>query len=45
MFGTNEADFPHKLLLTDRQVENLWKSLCIKVSSVYLKLSKTRKRS
>ena len=45
MFGTNEADFPHKLLLTDRQVENLWKSLSIKVSSVYLKLSKTRKRS
>ena len=40
MIGDNETDFPHKLLLTDRQVSNLCKSFA-NHSSADMKLSKT----
>ena len=41
MIGDNETDFPHKLLLTDRQVSNLCKSFA-NHSSADMKLSKTK---
>ena len=37
----DETDFPHKLLLTNRQVSNLGKVFANK-SSTYIKLSKTQ---
>ena len=39
--GDDETNFPHKLLLTDRQVENLRKAFANK-SSTDIKLSKTQ---
>ena len=39
--GDDEANFPHKLLLADRQVENLRKAFANK-SSTDIKLSKTQ---
>ena len=39
MIGNNETNFPHKLLLTDRQVSNIRKS-CANNSSADIKLSK-----
>ena len=41
MIGDNETDFPHKLLLTNRQVSNLRKSFANN-SSADIKLSKTQ---
>ena len=41
MIGDNETNFPHKLLLTDRQVTNLRKSFASH-SSTDIKLSKTQ---
>ena len=41
MIGDNEANFPHELLLTDRQVSNLRKSFANN-SSTDIKLSKTQ---
>ena len=40
MLDDNETNFPHKLLLIDRQVSNLRKSFASH-SSVHIKLSKT----
>ena len=39
MVGNNEIDFPHKLLLTNRQVSNLRKA-CANHLSANIKLSK-----
>ena len=39
--GNNETNFPHELLLTDRQVSNLRKSFANN-SSADIKLSKTQ---
>ena len=41
MIGDNETDFPHKLLLTSRQVSNLRKAFANN-SSIDIKLSKTQ---
>ena len=41
MIGDDETNFPHKLLLTNRQVENLRKAFANK-SSTDIKLSKTQ---
>ena len=41
MIGDNETNFPHKLLLTNRQVENLRKAFDDK-SSTDIKLSRTQ---
>ena len=41
MIGNNETNFPHELLLTDRQVSNLCKSF-VNNSSADIKLSKTQ---
>ena len=41
MVGDNETNFPQKLLLTNRQVENLRKAFANK-SSTDIKLSKTQ---
>ena len=41
MIGDNESNFPHKLLLTNRQVANLCKALANYLSA-YTKLSKTQ---
>ena len=41
MIGDNETNFPHKLLLTNRQVANLRKAFADK-SSTDIKLSKTQ---
>ena len=41
MIGDNENDFPHKFLLTNRQVSNLRKASA-KNSSADIKLSKTQ---
>ena len=41
MIGDNETGFPHKLLLTNRQVSNLRKSF-VNNSSTDIKLSKTQ---
>ena len=41
MIGNNETNFPHKLLLTDRQVSSLFKSFANN-SSADIKLSKTQ---
>ena len=41
MIGDNETDFPHKLLLTNRQVSNLRKTFANN-SSADIKLSKTQ---
>ena len=41
MIGDNESNFPHKLLLTNRQVANLCKALANYLST-YTKLSKTQ---
>ena len=41
MIGDNETNFPHKLLLTNRQVANLCKAFTNK-SSTDIKLSKTQ---
>ena len=41
MIGDNETDFPHKLLLTNRQVSNLRKAFA-NHSSTDIKLSKTQ---
>ena len=41
MIGNNETNFPHKLLLTDRQVLSLRKSFTNN-SSADIKLSKTQ---
>ena len=41
MVGDDETNFPHKLLLTNRQVENLRKVFANK-SSTDIKLSKTQ---
>ena len=41
MIGDNETNFPHKLLLTNRQVVNLRKVLA-NYLSVDIKLSKTQ---
>ena len=41
MIGDNETDFPHKLLLTNRQVSNLRKAFA-NHSSANIKLSKTQ---
>ena len=41
MFGDNETNFPHKLLLTNRQVANLCKTIAYYFST-YIKLSKTQ---
>ena len=41
IIGDNEINFPHKLLLTDRQVSNLRKSFANN-SSLDIKLSKTQ---
>ena len=41
MIGDNEINFPHKLLLTNRQVLNLRKAFS-NHSSTDIKLSKTR---
>ena len=40
MIGDNETNFPHKLLLTNRQVANLCKAFANYLSTV-IKLSKT----
>ena len=41
MIGNNETNFPHELLLTDRQVSNICKAFANN-SSVDIKLSKTQ---
>ena len=41
MIGNNETNFPHELLLTDRQVSNIRKSFANN-SSIYIKLWKTQ---
>ena len=41
MIGDNETDFPHKLLLTNRQVANLRKAFANN-SSTDIRLSKTQ---
>ena len=41
MLGDNESNFPHKLLLTNRQVANLRKAFANYLSA-YIKLSKTQ---
>ena len=41
MIGDNESNFPHKLLLTNRQVANLCKALANYLSTD-IKLSKTQ---
>ena len=41
MVGDDETNFPHKLLLTNRQVENLRKNSA-NISSTDIKLSKTQ---
>ena len=41
MIGDNETNFPHKLLLTNRQVSNLCKAF-VNNSSADSKLSKTQ---
>ena len=41
MIGDNETNFPHKLLLTNRQVSNLRKAFA-NYSSTDIKLSKTQ---
>ena len=41
MIGDNETNFPHKLLLTNRQVSNLRKAFANN-SSTEIKLSKTQ---
>ena len=41
MIGDNESNFPHKLLLTNRQVSNLRKAFA-NHSSTDIKLSKTQ---
>ena len=41
MIGNNETNFPHKLLLTDRQISSLCKSFASH-SSADIKLSKTQ---
>ena len=41
MIGDNESNFPHKLLLTNRQVANLRKALSNYLSAD-IKLSKTQ---
>ena len=41
MIGDNENDFPHKLLLTNRQVSNLGKTFANHLSTD-IKLSKTQ---
>ena len=41
MIGDNETNFPHKLLLTNRQVSNLHKAFANN-SSTEIKLSKTQ---
>ena len=41
MIGDNESNFPHKLLLTNRQVANLRKAFANYLSA-YIKLSKTQ---
>ena len=41
MIGDNETNFPHKLLLTNRQVENLGKAFS-NYLSIGIKLSKTQ---
>ena len=41
MIGGNETNFPHKLLLTNREVSNLRKAFA-NHSSAYIKLSKTQ---
>ena len=41
MIGDNETNFPHKLLLTNREVSNLWKFFANN-SSIDIKLSKTQ---
>ena len=41
MIGNNETNFPHELLLTDRQVSSLRKSFA-NHSSIDIKLSKTQ---
>ena len=41
MIGDNETNFPHKLLLTNRQVASLHKSFA-NHSSTNIKLSKTQ---
>ena len=40
MIGDNETNFPHKLLLTNRQVANIRKAFANN-SSIDVKLSKT----
>ena len=41
MIGDNETDFPHKLLLTNRQVVNICKAFANNLSTD-IKLSKTQ---
>ena len=41
MIGDNQTNFPHKLLLTNRQVSNLQKAFA-NHSSANIKLSKTQ---
>ena len=41
MIGDNDTDFPHKLLLTNRQVSNLRKAFANYLSA-HIKLSKTQ---
>ena len=41
MIGDNETNFPHKLLLTNRQVANLWKAFANYLSTD-IKLSNTQ---
>ena len=41
MIGENKTNFPHKLLLTNRQVSNIRKSF-VSHSSADIKLSKTK---
>ena len=42
MIGDNETNFPHKLLLTNRQVSNLCKAFANPSSSTGIELSKTQ---
>ena len=41
MFGDDGTNFPHKFLLTNRQVSNLFKAFAI-LSSADIKLSETQ---
>ena len=41
MIGDNETDFPHKLILTNRQVSNI-RNAFANNSSIDIKLSKTQ---